>query len=95
MLYLKQTITVYDYVIVKQVFLLFFENDGRNEEKKGKRIEILESYRTAALSHSKIPSFLLLFCMVIVFWKWWQKRGKKRKKNRNLGILQDSDLKSQ
>jgi hypothetical protein len=67
MLYLKQTITVYDYVIVKQVFLLFFENDGRNEEKKGKRIEILESYRTVALSHSKIPSFLLLFCMVIVF----------------------------
>jgi hypothetical protein len=55
----------------------------------------LESYRTAALSHSKIPSFLLLFCMVIVFWKWWQKRGKKRKKKRNLGILQDSDLKSQ
>jgi hypothetical protein len=65
MLYLKQTITVYDYVIVKQVFLLFFENDGRNEEKKGKRIEILESYRTVTLSHSKIPSFLLLFCMVI------------------------------
>ena len=65
MLYLKQTITVYDYVIVKQVFLLFFENDGRNEEKKGKRIEILESYRTVPISHSKIPSFLLLFCMVI------------------------------
>jgi hypothetical protein len=65
MLYLKQTIKVYDYVIVKQVFLLFFENDGRNEEKKGKRTEILESYRIVALSHSKIPSFLLLFCMVI------------------------------
>lgn len=65
MLYLKQTIEVYDYVIVKQVFLLFFENDGRNEEKKGKRTEILESYRTVALSHSKIPSFLLLICMVI------------------------------
>lgn len=52
MLYLKQTIKVYDYVIVKQVFLLFFENDGRNEKKK-------------------------------------------RKNNRNLGILLDSGLKSQ
>lgn len=65
MLYLKQTIKFYDYVIVKQVFCCFLKMMAETRKKKGKRTEILESYRIVALSHSKIPSFLLLFCMVI------------------------------